>query len=383
MKFVIITLLLLFSFTGHAQPEEVVTLPKDHPVDSLLFFPVASERYFGYIKNRLFKNLDNLLIGDSIFIKQNLIGYGGYGDYGEIRRKYYKVSFSKKNGIADGLFQIEYLYETQSRYTRWKENTEEVVRDSVPITIVTGNYKDGVKQGLWTFYNFDGKLFAQGELQGNKQVGKWFERRQELFFNIAKLKTSKVYFLESNYTQDGLLNGKSVGYQSMNKKVKMIEIDYANGVKNGLQIMYYPNGKLHVKAEYKQGKRNGLYQAWAEDGTKKLEMAFKDSLLHGQFRTWWSNLQIATTGQYVEERKIGLWESFDKNGTLVSHGLYENGRKNGRWTVHFLKQKVSRVEFIKEGEVYETHVYTDTGCLIQKETRNNRNRKVKEEFECQ
>jgi len=229
----------------------------------------------------------------------------------------------------------------------------------------------------------DGELIAQGELQGNYQVGKWLEKRQEVFINETNFKTVKVYYLESYYSQNGLRNEISTGYQSSAKKVKQIEIAYQNGVKNGTRTMYYPDGKLHIKGDFANGKRNGLYQAWAENGTKIMETSFKDDLHNGRFTNWTPNGKLQYTGQYIDGKKEGDWICYDKKGNnLRSEGKYENDRKIGVWNIYFPEQKYYRKDFMKDGRCYEMQMYTDADCLYKIVTRNSNNKKIIEEFEC-
>lgn len=344
MKLVLITglLSLFLTIQAKAQFQYLATLPTDHPVNDSIVMPDAmvESLFEDYCKNNLFKNLDNLLHGDTIFIKQSQEAYNNSGSIGSIIRKYYKVTFAKKNGIADGLFEIDYLYESRSPSSFFRESSNPaIVLDSLPaITVITGNYKDGEKQGIWTFYDLDGELIAQGELQGNNQVGNWLEKRREIFIsqasiiNHGNIETSKVYYLESHYTQNGLRNGKSTGYQTQAKETKMIEIDYQNGLKNGTRIMYYPDGKLHIKADFAQGKRNGLYEAWAKNGKKIMETSFKDDLFHGKFTKWTATGKVHYAGKYIDGKMEGDWIYYDIKDNLRWERRFENGKKIGEWS---------------------------------------------------
>jgi len=81
MKLVLLKFLLLLSLTIQAQFQEVVTLPTDHPVNNSIVLPQSLRMplFEDYCKANLFKNLDDLLNGDTIFIKQFIGAYNSSG----------------------------------------------------------------------------------------------------------------------------------------------------------------------------------------------------------------------------------------------------------------------------------------------------------------
>ncbi len=377
MKLIVIILLFFLPYINHSQP--LITLPTSHPVISI---PIAN--FDDYNKDKILKNLDDLPNSNNIFITQFINVFNNSGSDGLVYRRYYKVTTTKMNGMVDGEFQIKYLYQSKSPFFGHKEIDPEVEVSRSSVTIISGNYKDGEKAGIWTFYNLRGELIAQGELKGDRQVGQWLEKRREHFINGYNKEASKSYYWESNYTQKGLRNGVSVGYLTQAKQGRTIEINYQNGLKNGTEIKYYSGEKVHFKGEYRLGKRTNLYQVWAEDGTKILETSFKNDLYHGQFTKWTATGKLQYFGQYIDGLREGEWITNDvKGNNLISKGKYEKGKKNGIWIVNFPDQKLYRKEFFKEGRWYEILTYTDSGCLYRKSTKNSNNRTTNEEFECQ
>ena len=55
---------------------------------------------------------------------------------------------------------------------------------------------------------------------------------------------------------------------------------------NGLNEIYYDNGKIAKKYYKKGGKRDGLYQRWHNNGQLKFEGLYKDGKSNGLLRAW-------------------------------------------------------------------------------------------------
>ena len=60
--------------------------------------------------------------------------------------------------------------------------------------------------------------------------------------------------------------GKIVAkYKNGNKKW---EVNYENGIKNGIQTDWYPNGEKMMEGLYKNGMKDGIWIMWDENGNK-------------------------------------------------------------------------------------------------------------------
>ena len=52
---------------------------------------------------------------------------------------------------------------------------------------------------------------------------------------------------------------------------------YVSGhVGRGVNLVWYPNGQLHIRCNYNKGRAHGRYQEWLEDGTLAMEIIFRN-----------------------------------------------------------------------------------------------------------
>lgn len=65
-----------------------------------------------------------------------------------------------------------------------------------------------------------------------------------------------------------------------------IERPYNMGVVEGVEYLYYPDGKIWQEIHYVGGKKNGPVKMFYRDGSPELEFVCKDDLRNGTFRRW-------------------------------------------------------------------------------------------------
>ena len=72
---------------------------------------------------------------------------------------------------------------------------------------------------------------------------------------------------------------------------KIREFDSTNDFETpkGKRIEWYENGNKVDEVNYKDGVRNGLYTRWYENGNKEKECNIKDDVNNGFYREWYKN----------------------------------------------------------------------------------------------
>ena len=101
-----------------------------------------------------------------------------------------------------------------------------------------GSYKDGIPDGLWTWWDENG------------------------------LKEK-----EWNYKKDGMVHETLYHRNSLQK---LQETNYKDGVPDGLVTAWHENGQKDEEGTYKDGVQGGLLTRWYENGQKKYERIYKD-----------------------------------------------------------------------------------------------------------
>jgi antitoxin component YwqK of YwqJK toxin-antitoxin module len=99
--------------------------------------------------------------------------------------------------------------------------------------------------------------------------------------------------------------------------------------------------------------------------TKKLQMKglYKDSafkIKNGWFLYCYSNATVKSKGQYVDDKKEGLWLSYHFNGMMKDSVVYENGRPNN-----------SIIAWHNNGYMSDSSVYDKDGSAVHVSWFNN------------
>ena len=84
--------------------------------------------------------------------------------------------------------------------------------------------------------------------------------------------------IECNYNHD-LLHGKyKEWYYYVGKrtgKTLIADLDYVNGKLNGKCVYRYRNGNIKLEVEYKDGIRNGVFNTYTKNGCRLVESTYK------------------------------------------------------------------------------------------------------------
>ena len=126
---------------------------------------------------------------------------------------------------------------------------------------IQGYFKNGKKNGSWTFYYSSGQLFKKGNFKNGKEEGVWKD-----FDSNGKL-NSKGKFV----------NGKREGFWEYFKSNGKIDHHgkYVNGKMNGVWEYFKENGQLEMKGKYINNKREGF---WEIEDYKYLNVNFKNGI---------------------------------------------------------------------------------------------------------
>jgi uncharacterized protein len=107
--------------------------------------------------------------------------------------------------------------------------------------------------------------------------------------------------------------GKCYIYFSNSQNLKE-ELNFKNGILNGLRISYYNNGQIKRQGIYKDGRYNGIWKAYDESGTQVFEAEYKMDMLTGKYISWHKTGVIKEKGLYNNNTKVGEWVSYDEAG---------------------------------------------------------------------
>lgn len=129
------------------------------------------------------------------------------------------------------------------------------------------------------------------------------------------------------YLDTLLFTGKVVE-KDLNDVVN-ISTEYMNGLQHGLQVSYYPNGKMNEERLYQFGKKEGEHKGWWENGSIRFIYHFKNDVFEGNVRMWNEKGMLFNDFNYIKGQESGMQKSWFENGMLRANYEVKNNRKYG------------------------------------------------------
>jgi len=176
-----------------------------------------------------------------------------------------------------------------------------------------GNYKEGKKEGLWKSYHKNGQLESERNYKDGKKEGDW-----KIYDENGELK-------EEELDIEKILDSGKYGERLklfFRDDVEYIHIDVLGKVLQKLiSNMNIENTNKHV-----ENKKEGLWITYNhKNGQLKGEVNFKDGKKEGLWKGYHENGQLESEGNYKDNKQEGLWKTHHENGQLESEGNYKDG----------------------------------------------------------
>ena len=223
--------------------------------------------------------------------------------------------------------------------------------DSLGTKKEEGKYRNGLKDGRWTYYTTVGNgkyeitykagiytLAVFTDKLGTDYTGSPITDEDEdedeqdgtfLYQDEDKYDFSK-YPMGFGTFKDGKPDGLMTGWYPHGQKWR--EETFKDGQKDGLWIEWHENGQKRLEGNYKDGEEDGLVIQWYENGQKEYEAKFKDGKEDGLRTHWYENGQKKKEGNIKDEKADGLVTDWYKNGQKEEEGTYKDGKKDGLYT---------------------------------------------------
>jgi antitoxin component YwqK of YwqJK toxin-antitoxin module len=288
-----------------------------------------------------------------------------------------------------------------------------------------GNY---VNHGPWKLYSPSEVIVAEGQYDMGKRVGswtRWIGKNDSKVFADYPLNRFKPPFASQATFSDGVMDGEWIVTDADNNK--MMQISHTAGERNGLMIVYLPNGKIYrqssfdhavpvgdvLEADSKTGelKRVATYMDGRRIVTKtahykqhrnrkgeelkKSEEMFlaattvqktpdnfwnvtlaeyesqgKD-LHHGPSKLWFESGQVQVEGFYQNDKRAGTFTYWYENGQIAATGEFANDLPNDVWVWwHENGQKAAIGKYRDGALVDQWRWWNEDGKLAQERTYN-------------
>ncbi|NJN25547.1 MAG: TonB family protein [Cyclobacteriaceae bacterium] len=139
-------------------------------------------------------------------------------------------------------------------------------------------------------------------------------------------------------------------------KLKGIE---GRHIKHGNFERFYKNGNKQFSGNYVNDRKSGLFNYWYDNGNTKGDFVYSDSLKNAhEFQVL--NFFDSLNQQLVKDGEGFYYEIYDE---YKAEGAIKNGYRTGVWTGNFRKGKSTFVETFEEGELVEGKSIDSLGCV--------------------
>jgi antitoxin component YwqK of YwqJK toxin-antitoxin module len=197
-------------------------------------------------------------------------------------------------------------------------------------------YENGIKNGEVLTYN-NGALYEKAILENDKRTGV-----AEIYFPTGEVQKEIPYEddLEEGegfeYARDGRVITLLKYREGYLKSAERINRYDDRGKKRGKWITFYPNGNIHVEGTYMNDKKNGIFKTFDKDGDlislekyrdDQLVVDSEESVILDLRNSYYPNGEIKSTGGYVDGKKEGTHRYYDNEGNIEGAEIYHRGEK--------------------------------------------------------
>jgi antitoxin component YwqK of YwqJK toxin-antitoxin module len=188
--------------------------------------------------------------------------------------------------------------------------------------------------------------------QSNKQV-------KEVYQVLSKNTTIKdgpylSYFSNGNvaiqkYYTHNLLSDSCIIFNE-SPYYRSEQLYYQNGLREGVRILFYPNGNWKIIEHYSKDKLVDAYDHYDENGKLIEEGNFKNGQMNGLWTFYYPNTtQIKEKVIFFNGVEWGYYESFYPNGIKKSDGYYKGeDNMDSLWHLYY-----------ESGELMEDAIYNN------------------------
>ena len=253
-------------------------------------------------------------------------------------------------------------------WTHWHENGQKEYE---------GTYKDGQLNGIWNGWYSNGNNRFTSRLKDNVKIGEctyWYDNGVKKTTGNYKNKKSnyqgekndiffKIPFFTNNLSNLFVEPTVTIGTSS--------HYNWVNGkISSGIEFIH--SDRFILKFYWNENGKvlvrngNGKVVKWYQNGQKKIEGEYKNGKPNGLF-IWWNQngqkkYQVVIIG--IKESyfiKEGNWISWNRNGQKSKEGTYQDNMKVGKWTTWHENGQNKSEGTYKDGELISSKCWDEDG----------------------
>jgi len=191
----------------------------------------------------------------------------------------------------------------------------------------TNKFDDkGQRHGVWKgIYEESKRPRYEGTFNHGKETGtfKYFDdtKAGTVIATRAFAKDGSCYTTvfdqKGNKVSEGrevnkLYEGEWKFYHKESKAILALE-NYSKGKLTGIRKVFYPNNTINEETMYVDGVKDGVYRKYTEKGVLLEDAVYKNGELHGPVTYKNENGQIVAKGNFVNGRKMGMWQFYEND----------------------------------------------------------------------
>ena len=193
----------------------------------------------------------------------------------------------------------------------------------------------GQRHGVWKkMYPGTDQVRYEGNFEHGKEVGTFKFYCEECktkphvvkeFNSRNSISDVKFYTLKGKLVSEGKMDGKDrIGewlfYPEKSSNV-MTREQYQLGKLHGLKIIYYPNGQITEEINYSNGLKEGPNNYYSPEGILLKKLNYRNDRLVGQAFYYDANGNVSIEGNYKNGKKNGLWKYY-KDGKVILEEIF-------------------------------------------------------------
>lgn len=231
-----------------------------------------------------------------------------------------------------------------------------------------GQYKDGFRDGHWTYYFVNGNIAQEVDYKKGSIYG-----TLKNYYMAGGLKNETDY---KNDVPDGY-------YRSYTETGTVKEEGwYKNDEQEGVWQSYFANGNLRYASYYIDNSPHGTFNYYYQSGKIESQYIFTEGYLEtikkydtsgvliktctmpfatGEYKTYHVNGNQEMVGKTDNDHMFGTTKIYHANGVLSSEGNYQFDDKTGEWKTYDFYGKLTIDCNYKNGDRNGKYIYYENG----------------------
>jgi antitoxin component YwqK of YwqJK toxin-antitoxin module len=204
-------------------------------------------------------------------------------------------------------------------------------------------YDQGIKNGeVLTYQN--GILYERVLLESNKRSG-----IAEIYYPTSEILKRIPYQndLEEGEGFEYARNGRVItllkyrdGYLKIAERINRID---NKGKRRGKWVTFHPNGFIHIEGTYMNDKKNGIFKTFDKRGDlltlekyrdDRLVVDSEESVILDLRNTYYPDGTVKSTGGYVDGMKEGTHRYYNKEGNIEAAEIYNRDEKTAEGIIN-------------------------------------------------